>query len=95
MKMAGIDFAKESPLKQLAFIRIKRHRKMTGEAMPKSMNGFWQITERFGIDSKGGMARVVRVMTSDSVNEPLGEEFTMPYGMVCSSMEQISISAID
>jgi hypothetical protein len=58
------------------------------------MNGYWHISERTDIAKKGGFAKVVRVMTSDPVNELIGEEFTLPYGMVCSPMEQLQITAI-
>lgn len=92
--MSGIDFTQESPIKMLALLRMKQHRKLHGQDLPKSMNGFWHIAERTDISKRGGFAKVVRVMTSDPINEPVGEEFTLPYGMVCSAMEQLSITPI-
>jgi hypothetical protein len=60
--------------------------------MPKSQGGFWQISQRRDIDKKGGFAKVVRIMTSNPGEEPVGESFVLPYAMVCGAMEQLAIT---
>lgn len=64
---------------------------LSGGNIPSSLGGLWMIQERDDINNKGGRAKLVRIMTSDSEAEPLGESFTAWYGMICSCMEQIEI----
>lgn len=92
--MDKIDFSKQSPLKMNELIRVKKDITLSGNNIPESLGGFWHIKERTDINNRGGRAKLVRVMTGNQIREPLGETFTMWYGMVCGCMEQVSINPI-
>ena len=92
--MSRIDFAIESPIKMMEPLIFDSKKKLIGKSIPKSMRGIWEIKERTNMSNKGGYAKVVRVMTGDPVNEPIGEYFTLPYGMVCSTMIQVQLKPV-
>ena len=86
-----IDYSIESPIKMNEMLRFKKGMSLSGNNIPSSLGGFWMIQERRDISNKGGRAKLIRIMTSNTETEPLGESFFAWYGMICSCMEQVEI----